>query len=184
MTEKNTEIVSILSGGGVAVIPTDTIYGLVGQALNPVTVERIYGIKKRAPEKPCIILVSDILELSCFAVTLSEIQKEKIKEYWPGPVSVIVDIEDTNFEYLDRGTGTLAFRLPGREDLVEIIKQTGPLIAPSANPEGMTPAGNISEARAYFGEAVDAYLDGGDISGKASKIIKLEKDGGVTVIRE
>ena len=184
MTANRSNLIDILRKGGVAVLLTDTIYGLVGRALNKDTVNRIYEIKKRAPAKPCIILISDIADLSRFSISLSDIQKEKIKELWPGPVSLILDCAIGDLEYLHRGTQTLAFRLPGDERLRALLSRTGPLIAPSANPEGLTPAENISQAREYFGEAVDAYEDGGEIGGKPSKIVKLHKDGFLTIIRE
>ena len=180
----NENLIKILSKGGVAIMPTDTIYGIVGQAENVATVNRIYNLKKRNPEKPCIILISDIKQLENFSVELSEEQKEKIKEFWPGAVSIIFDCEDKAFSYLHRGTKTLAFRLPSSTELQELISKTGPLIAPSANPEGLQPAKNISETKKYFENNVDFYLDEGEISGKASKIIRLLKDGTVDILRE
>jgi L-threonylcarbamoyladenylate synthase len=85
---------------------------------------------------------------------------------------------------LHRGTKTLAFRLPSSQSLRTLLIETGPLIAPSANPEGQAPAQNITEAKKYFGDLVDFYLDGGEIHGKASKVIKLHKDGSIHILRE
>jgi len=62
--------------------------------------------------------------------------------------------------------------------------RTGPLIAPSANPEGLPPARNLEEAKGYFGDSVDMYMDGGEINGKASRLVKLRKDGSVVILRE
>lgn len=196
MEWNNEELLKILKNGGVAVMPTDTIYGIVGQAENVATVHRIYNLKKRNPEKPCIILISDIAQLENFSVILSEEQKNKLKEYWSfggaqdlHPTSIIFDCLDDSFSYLHRGTNTLAFRFPTPQTLRDLINKTGPLIAPSANPEGLLPAKNISEARKYFdlpaqtGNNVDLYLDGGIISGKASKVIKLHKDGSINILR-
>lgn len=169
---------------GVVVMPTDTLYGIVGQARNVSTVNRIYDIRKRNPEKPCIILIGSIKELSSFAIVLSEKQKRALQEYWPGPVSVVLDCEDEFFFYLHRGTKTLAFRVPKEESLRALLLKVGPLIAPSANPEGLPPAQNTKEAKKYFGESVDLYVDGGEIIGKASKVVKLHKDGSVSILRE
>lgn len=180
----NEKLIEILKKGGVVVMPTDTIYGIVGRAEDVKTVERIYDLKKRAPEKPCIILISDIKDLEKFSVTLSQKQKEKRAEYWPGPVSIILDCEDEKFSYLHRGTRSLAFRMPNSLEFKNLLLATGPLIAPSANPEGLTPAKNIKEAEKYFGTSVDLYIDGGELASKASKIIKLHKDGSVITIRD
>lgn len=174
-------------------MPTDTIYGIVGNALNEKVVNRIYEIRKRAPEKPCIILISDIKDLAKFSIHLSVEQINKIKEYWsfdktqdfqPRPVSIVFDCTDQKFFYLHRGTQTLAFRIPAPHGLQELLKYTGPLIAPSANLEGLSPANNIHEAKNYFHEMVDLYIDGGERGGSPSKVIKLQKDGSALILRE
>lgn len=190
----NENLVNILKENGVVVMPTDTIYGIVGRALNEDTVLRIYDIKKRNPDKPCIILIGDLRELEKFSVFLTEEQKIKIQEYWAisaiaeiaqlGAVSIILDCPLDKFLYLHRGTKTLSFRLPISKELRELLLKTGPLIAPSANIQDGNPAKNINEAKEYFGELVNLYVDGGEVDNKASKLIKLYKDGSVAVFRE
>jgi len=184
MTNKiqNQKLIKVLKSGGVAVIPTDTIYGLVGQALNNDTVDQIYQIKGRTPTKPLIILISALEHLSLFDVKLSEVQKKALKNYWPGPVSIILKCHNSKFEYLTRGTKTLAFRMPKDDFLINLISKTGPLVAPSANPEGLEPVKNINSAKNYFGNKIDYYYDGGDILGKPSKIIDLTN--GLKIIRQ
>ena len=179
----DSSLIKILKDGGVVVMPTDTIYGIVGSALNKNTVERIYKIRKRTPEKPCIILIGDFSEVKKFGVTISEEQKNRIREY-EGGVSVVLDCLEYEFEYLHRGTKTLAFRVPAPQEFKDLLLKTGPLIAPSANSEALPPSRNIQEARNYFGDSVDFYVDGGEISSKASKIIKLHTDGSVIIVRE
>jgi L-threonylcarbamoyladenylate synthase len=184
MTWKNDNLIETLKKGGVAVMPTDTLYGIVGQAENISTVNRIYKLKKRKRKKPCIILIGDTKELEKFSVVLSEKQKNKLNEFWPGPISIIFDCPDDSFAYLHRGTKTLSFRLPFSSELRNLLSKVGPLIAPSANPEGLPPAKNIAETKEYFGDSADFYADGGEISGKHSKLIKLHKDGSVNILRE
>lgn len=178
-------LIKTLKAGGVAVMPTDTLYGIVGLAENPETVKRIYEIRKRNPEKPCIVLIGDISELKKFSINLSSSEEEKLKEHWPGPVSIILDCDDEKLEYLHRGTNTLAFRVPAPVSLQKLLKETGPLIAPSANPEGLLPSKNIQEAESYFGSTVDLYFENDKAveGGKPSKVIKLNKDGSVSVLR-
>ena len=164
-------IVNTLMHGGIAVIATDTIYGVVGQALIPETVERIYTLKQRTPEKPCIILIDQPSAMKQFGVSDEYIQK--VAEYpWSGPTSFVVPIDRTDLRYLDRGTMTLAFRIPHRDTLRHLLVKTGPLIAPSANTEGCPPATTIAEARYYFGDAV-AYCDGGHIEGAPSRLVAI-----------
>lgn len=177
----------VLKKNGIAVMPTDTIYGLVGRAESEAVVNRIYDLKKRAPEKPCIILIGNIAELEKFFIYLTEEQKNKLKEYWVAdyaPTSIILDCPLEKFSYLHRGTKTLAFRLPAQDSLKTLLLEVGPLIAPSANPEGLMPAEDIKEAKKYFSDSVDYYLDKGRIDGKPSKLIKLQKDGTAIILRE
>jgi len=166
------EVVQTLLSGGVAVIPTDTIYGVVALAANQKAVERVYSLKKRAPDKPCIILISNPNQMLYFGVDKKWL--EKTAKYWPGPNSLIVPTLGEGFDYLTRDTSSLAFRLPDKSDLISLIEKTGPLIAPSANPESLPPATNTTQAKKYFGNLVDIYIDGGDYSGALpSKLIDL-----------
>ncbi len=183
MEKDFTDVVEILQSGGVGVLPTDTLYGIVGYALDPDVVSRIYDLKERNPDKPLIVLISDIPQLEEFGVVLSQELEEQLRTYWPGKVTIILETVDEQFSYLDRGLGKIAFRLPDDEALRELIRITGPLVAPSANVEGEPPSKNIEQARTYFGTSVDFYVDGGILEGPASTIIEFVGDD-VHVIRK
>lgn len=177
------QVITLLRNGGVAVIPTDTIYGVVGSALNKKTVEKIYHLRKRSSDKPMIILISDLNDLNHFNIELTEKQKEFLKRIWPNPVSVILSIQSEKFKYLHRGTNSLAFRMPKDENLLELLKQTGPLVAPSANFEGEKPSETINDAKKYFGDQV-FYLDSGKIKSQPSTLINLATDGSYQILRQ
>ncbi len=177
------QAIKILRSGGIGVMPTDTIYGLVGQALKPETVKRIYKVRKRPPDKPLIVLISSISELKKFGVKLTTNDEKFLDRYWPGELSVILPCLDAKYIYLHRGTKTLAFRLPKKKSVLEILKMTGPLVAPSANPEGLHPAKDLSEAERYFGGKADFYYGRGELSAPASTLIKLS-DGQAEVLRQ
>jgi L-threonylcarbamoyladenylate synthase len=98
-------------------------------------------------------------------------------------VSIVLPSIDEEFEFLSRGTDSIAFRLPSDERVRELLKRTGPLVAPSANLEGQPPATDIVSAKNYFGDAVDFYLDAGELEGKASTLIRIDDDG-ETLIRD
>lgn len=168
----------IISESGVAVVLTDTIYGIVAKALNQKTVERVYKIKKRAPEKPFIILISNVNQLSNFGVELSESQEKIIGKLWPGPFSIILKA-GKDLDYLKRGGETLAFRLPNSDRLKNLVDKTGPLIAPSANPEDLEPASSIEIVRDYFGNEIDVFEDGGEPNNNPSTLIDLSNDKAV-----
>lgn len=175
-------IVDVLKNGGVGVLPTDTLYGLVGSALNERAVERIYDIKKRDKTKKTIILISSKKYLKLFKIKPDGRTRKFLNKVWPNPVSVVLALsQDEAFNkgiaYLHRNSDTLAFRVPKSKWLRKLLKKTGPLVAPSANPEGLPPAENTEQARAYFGEAVDFYIDGGELKGQPSTIIKLDEKG-------
>jgi L-threonylcarbamoyladenylate synthase len=174
----------VLRGGGICVIPTDTIYGVVGQALDQGTVDRLYAVKRRAPDKPLIILIASIEDLARFGVSLGPFERATLASLWPGKVSVILPCDEERFAYLHRGMNSLAFRLPKDEWLRKMLERTGPLVAPSANPEGLPPAETVEEAKVYFGETVDWYLDAGRRIGGAPSTLVSIADGKPVVLRE
>jgi L-threonylcarbamoyladenylate synthase len=176
------DLSDVLTEGGVAVIPTDTTYGIVGSALNEKTVNEIYRLRKRDLDKPFIVLISDRKDLEKFGVKTTPAQEKILEKVWPGSVSIILVCPNDKFSYLHRGKKTLAFRLPAKEDLRELIKKVGPLVAPSANPQGLPVAKNIPEARAYFGHHIDYYQDGGEVTASPSKLIDIT-DGTEKVLR-
>lgn len=174
--------IEILQNGGIGVLPTDTLYGVVGQALQPNVVKRIYKVKDRSAQKPFIILLADASFLSLFKITPNEYERKVINNVWPGPVSVILPCTAKQFSFLHLGKDSLAFRVPDSPHLQNILKSTGPLVAPSANPPAMLPAENINQARSYFADTVDFYVDNGTMSGTASRLIQLE-DNQIRVLR-
>lgn len=177
------DIIQTLKKGGIGVLPTDTIYGIVGSALNSQTIERIYKLRKRDTDKPMIILISSINELELFKTRLSSTNFNFLKKIWPNPISVILPCSESEFSYLHRNKKTLAFRVPNNKFLLEILKATGPLVAPSANFEGEKASINTEEAREYFKDGVDFYFDGGDLESEPSTLIELI-DGKVNILRQ
>lgn len=161
----------MLKQGKIGVMPTDTLYGLLASAFDERAVNRVYELKGRLADKKCIILISSIDDLKSFNVVLTGEQQTILNRLWPGQVSVVLPCG-------------LAFRLPDDPQLISFLKESGPCIAPSANPEGLPPAETIEEARKYFGDKVDFYIDGGKRSGLASTLINLDEGGNITVLRQ
>lgn len=167
------EFEKILINDGIGVLPTDTIYGLVGSALSPKAVARIYKLRLRNPKKPVIILIGSLKDLSLFNIKTDNRTKKLLNRFWPGKVSVILPCPYKKFFYLHRGKKTLAFRLPKDKSLMKLLEKTGPLAAPSANLEGFPPAETIKEAKKYFGEAVDFYVNRGRLISLPSTLIAI-----------
>lgn len=178
------QVVDTLVGGGVGVIPTDTLYGVVASARDADAVSRVYEVKHRNPDKPCIVLIADPGDVEEFGVVLSDGLREVLMGYWPGPYSILLPSIDETFSYLDRGTGEIAFRVPDDDALRELLRATGPLIAPSANTEGDAPATTVSTAQQYFGDSVDFYVDGGERAEKASTLLRIDHEGNTEILRE
>ena len=176
------QIIDRLKSGGIGVFPTDTLYGLVGSALNQKTVGRIYKVRQRTPSKPLIVLISSLEDLRLFGIKPDRETRKILNQYWPGKVSIILPTLSNKLIYLHRRTKTIAFRLPAKADLRRILKKTGPLVAPSANPEGQPPAKSIKESKAYFDDRVDFYLAGKRQTNLPSTLIKIT-NGQVKILR-
>ena len=175
--------IKIIKKDGIGVFPTDTLYGVVGSAFSKSAVERIYAAKGRTNQKPFIVLVSSINDIKKFGITLNKTQRGYLESVWPGPVSVVLPCKSKKFEYLHRGKDSLAFRQPAKKRIHDFLKKTGPLVAPSANPQSLLPAHTIAEAKDYFGEDMDFYVAAGLLDSKPSKIVFLT-DKGAKILRD
>ncbi|MDP4008881.1 MAG: L-threonylcarbamoyladenylate synthase [bacterium] len=174
---------SLLLQGNVGIVPTDTMYGVVASALNKEAVEHLYAIRKRVAVKPCIILIPSILNIHQFGIHPDAHTIHMLEAWWPGKVSVVLPCSSKQYEYLHRGTWSLAFRIPDSTPLRELLKRTGPIVAPSANIEGQSPARTIEEAYAYFGNSVDFYVDARELPITPSTLVSI-KNKKVTLLRQ
>ncbi len=176
------EFAELIKEGGIGVLPTDTVFGLVGSAFSKKAVERIYEIKERNPQSPFIVLIGSTQDLEKFNIKLNQESKNFLQKNWPGKISVILPCSSPKFAYLHQGLKSLAFRWPRKKALVDLIKKTGPLVAPSANPKGQKLAKNITEAKKYFGNKIDFYVSG-KTNELPSTLVKIEK-GKLVILRE
>lgn len=174
------KLIELISSGAIGVLRTDTQYGIVALASNQSAVERVFSVKKRTPTKPPIVLISSVDQLFD---PLPQGIDETIGQLWPGPNSVIVPSPSAP-EWLVRGSLGVAYRMPNHPLLRQLIEATGPLIAPSANPEGLEAARSVGEAQGYFDGSVDFYVDGGVVlENKPSNLFSLTSTGELEQIR-
>lgn len=167
-------VASMLLAGNIGVIRTDTLYGIVCIAHNLESVERVFARKGRDEHKSPIVLIGNQRQLFDVATPL---ERKFLSTVWPGKVSVILDSISAP-SWIERGNGTVAYRLPADRVLQRLITITGPLIAPSANPQGERPARTIQEAVDYFGEQVDFYVDGGEVTNNTpSQLLRFYENG-------
>jgi L-threonylcarbamoyladenylate synthase len=166
--------------GAIVVIPTDTVYGVVARAQDTRAVQRLYELKHRH-HKPGTLIAASIEQLVELGIPRRYLTA--VEQYWPGAISIVVPMVPA-LDYLDLGKMSLAIRIPDHKDLQWLLQQTGPLLTSSANMPGQPVANTVEEARDYFGDAVDYYQDGGDLSGhKPSTVIRVVDDA-IEVLRE
>ena len=116
------KVAGILKKGGIGVMPTDTIYGIVGSALSEKVVGKIYKIRHRQAKKPMIILIGSYNDLKFFDIETSRKTKKILQRFWPGKISIILSCPHKKFAHLHRGTKSLAFRLPNPLWLRKFLK--------------------------------------------------------------
>lgn len=170
----------LLTPGTIGVIPTDTVYGVVANAADPKAVERLYVLKKREA-KPGTLVAASINQLADLGIKLRYLTA--VQQFWPGPVSVVIPCGE-DLAYLHGGLRSLAVRIPADLELRTFLEQTGPLLTSSANQPGEPPANTIEEARDYFDDGVDFYIDGGNLSGHAPSTVIRMVDDAIEVLRQ
>jgi L-threonylcarbamoyladenylate synthase len=167
--------------GAVGIIPTDTVYGIVARAADEKAAGRLYKLKKR-DSKPGTLIAASLDQLEDLG--LKHRYLKAVEEFWPGAISVIIPCADPALAYLHRGKMSLAVRVPDDKTLLRLLKTTGPLLTSSANQPGEQPACTVTEARKHFGDGVNFYADGGNLSGREPSTIIRIIDDAIEVIRQ
>lgn len=176
----NDRLTGVLNGGGIGVLPTDTVYGLVARAADPAAIQKMYDIKKRA-DQPGTLIASSINDL--MKLGLDSSQLSLAAKFWPGQISVVINADNVA-AYLKQTRDSLAVRIPDDPSLSRLLAQTGPLMTTSANVPGQPTSSTITEAKEYFGDKVDFYVDGGTIANnQPSTIIGLDEHANIIVFR-
>lgn len=174
------EVVRLLLDGAVGVLPGDTVYGVMARAADQKSAQKVYVAKQRE-NKPGTVIAADISQL--VSLGLKRRYLVPVEQYWPGAVSVIIPC-GPELTYLHQGLRGLAVRIPDDSALRELLQATGPLLTSSANITGHEPATNLEQAKAYFGDSVDFYVDGGDLSDRLPSTVIRVIDDAVEVVRQ
>jgi L-threonylcarbamoyladenylate synthase len=181
MTIRSTSVAlaaEILQREELVAIPTETVYGLAGNAFSPKAVARIYELKKR-PEQHPLILHTDRLEKVSDWVTYFPKPAQKLAErFWPGPLTLVLPKKDIVPDYITGGKDTVAIRVPNHPLTLELLSQLDfPLVAPSANLFMSVSPTQPSHVLRYFESELPMVLDGGTCSeGLESTIIGFDGD--------
>ncbi|ADC88848.1 Sua5/YciO/YrdC/YwlC family protein [Thermocrinis albus DSM 14484] len=175
-------VAEVILEGGIAFAPTDTIYGLLANALDRRAVERLFAIR-RPSGRPFLLLIPQEDWIEELGLIIGPRQRKLLSL----GITLVIPKRTSVPLYLTRGRKSLAVRLPSSTAgfIRDLLKVVGvPLVAPSANPEGLKPATSVKEGMAYFGRRVNIYVDAGKIVGKPSTIVRLIGYRSVRLVRE
>lgn len=164
--------------GKVVAFPTETVYGLGANALNPIAVARIFELKERPAFDPLIVHIADKQDIYKYSNTNDERVLKIIDKFWPGPLTIILPKKEIIPDIVTSGLQTVGLRNPSNDLALALIKEAGcPIAAPSANKFGRISPTTAKHVRKYFPD-IDYILDGGKTSvGIESTIITLTEKG-------
>jgi L-threonylcarbamoyladenylate synthase len=197
-TPENLSLASeALLRGEVVAIPTETVYGLAGVALNPLALARIFGTKERPSFDPLIVHVGmglkrvvelerhQLIDAKKFSLEARVIADRLMGEFWPGPLTLVLPKHESVPDLATSGLPTVALRMPKHSVPQALIAATGmPLAAPSANRFGRISPTSAQDVFDELGDRVDYILDGGRCEvGVESSVISISEDGSVTLLR-
>lgn len=174
------QLARMIADGSIGVIPTDTVYGIVARASNENAVKRLYNLKKREKKPGTLIAASkqQLVELGIKKRYLTSVE-----HLWPNSLSIVLPV-GKELAHIHQGIQSLAIRIPNHEGLQQLLSRTGPLLTSSANAPKQAPATTLKEAQTYFGDKIDFYVDGGDLSGHLPSTIIRVVDDAIEVLRE
>jgi len=158
------EAAAALRGGGLVVFPTETVYGLAADALDPDTVEAVFDAKRRPHEKPLSFAFPDH-EAALEHVHVGETERAFMAEFLPGPVTVVVEKADSVPDVLTGGRDRVGVRVPDHDVALALLDRVAPLTATSANVSGEPSVTHPDDLDPEFLEHVDAVVHDGETPG-------------------
>lgn len=172
-----------LQRGRLVAFPTDTVYGLGGNAFNPRAVELIYRAKQRPLDNPLPILIGDLNDLRLVALPLPERVRELMDRFWPGPLTLVIPALP-GLPPLLSPRGAVGVRQPDHRHALRLLSRAGPLAATSANQSGGQNPRTAQEVFDQLGGTVDLILDGGPCpDGRPSTVVDCT-GGELIILRE
>ena len=164
--------------GGLVAFPTETVYGLGGNALDPAAAEKIYAAKGRPSDNPLIVHIAEMEDLYPLVQTVPEAAETLIRKYWPGPLTIILPKSERVPYATTGGLETVAVRMPDHPVARELIRAAGGYVAaPSANVSGRPSPTRAERVAEDLGETIDLILDGGPVPiGLESTIVDFSEE--------
>ena len=173
----------ILLRGGVAAIPTDTVYGFAALVHDEKAIERLYRIKERSQNKSIAVLLGDAVQAHEVAHEFPAKARRLAEKYWPGALTIIIR-KKAGLPADLTSNDLVGLRIPDHDFTRELIRRTGPLAVTSANISGEPPARSVADFAEELGPQLDIIIDGGPSRGGVpSSVINCDADPAV-VLRE
>ncbi len=170
-------IVSELRQGNLVITPTDTVYGILADALVPDIAAKVSAAKRRAQAKPLLLLMSDLNMARTYTKDLNPLEEDLVQNFLPGPLTILLPRNDQISDQITAGSPLVGVRIPDHAKLLEIIREVGhPLVSTSANLAGEPPITNPSQILPALLEYIAYVEDAGTISGTPSTLVKAEGD--------
>ena len=168
-TENIKVAANALLSGKIVAFPTETVYGLGVCADNNTAIDNLYSVKRRSRDKKLSIMISKTEEVSKYVKHVPLIAKKLIGAFWPGPLTIILDLDDNS---------TVGLRNPDNRVIRDLINEVAvPIASTSANISGGSPAINAQQVISNFSDKIDVVLDGGPAeAGNPSTIVKVWDD--------
>ncbi len=175
---------AVLAWGGIAVVPTDTVYGIAARADTREAVEAVFTVKGRDAGKALVVMAADEQAALRLAASPEGEAVSRLARLWPGPLTIVVKAAPLDWLQPVAPAGTLGIRVPASSFLLELLKRTGPLAVTSANLTGKpAPASFADIDPVFLGKLDSAVLIEGEAgSGKPSTVVEIAA-GDLSVLR-
>lgn len=167
-----------LKNEDIIAIPTETVYGLAGNALSETSLKKIFDLKKRPHYNPLIVHIKSANSLREVALDIPEAASKLANEFWPGPLTLVLKKRSHIPDLVTAGRDTVAVRVPNHPVALALLEKLDfPLAAPSANPFGSISPTTAAHVLNYFDKHLQVILDGGECEkGVESTIIGFENN--------
>ena len=154
--------------GGVIAYPTEAVWGLGCDPFNSEAVERLLQLKDRPVAKGVILIAADLAQIEPFISHLDDLQRQRLKNTWPGPVTWLVPNNGLAPEWITGDSPAVALRVTNHPVAAGLCRAFGgPIVSTSCNPAGLPPARSIHQVRRYFGQQLDGISNG--LTGKRAQ---------------
>lgn len=173
MTDDLAAAAAALRRGKLVVYPTETVYGLGADALDPAAVEAVFAAKGRERDEPISMAVPDV-ETADEYVRLSDPERRFVDAFLPGPVTVVVERGPAVPDVLTGGRDRVGVRIPDHDVALALLERVAPITATSANVSGRPSTRQVAALDPEIADAASAVVDGGETPGGASTVVDVE----------